>query len=95
MTQERNRVSLNAEVIEELTKDLENSCIKVDEDSMVNVSSDMNMETTNVADKWDIVDAQRTNNESNNAQNTDLLEDVDEELLKDREINLTEAEKEV
>lgn len=82
------RLQSNEEVIEELTRDLESSCIKVDESTR----------SKNIAsDSWDILD--KKNNESNdnnddNAQSTDLSEDALEDLLKERDLSLTEPEKE-
>lgn len=90
------KLQSNEEVIEELTRDLESSCIRVDENSTENIPSDANTKTRDIKDgSWDVIDAEQNESNNDSAQNTDLLEDVDEELLKDREVNLTEAEKEV
>ncbi|KYM96268.1 PREDICTED: tetratricopeptide repeat protein 1 [Cyphomyrmex costatus] len=74
----------NEEVIEELTKDLESSCIRVDD------SSDANARAKD--DQWDVVDKECNEDSNDNAQN--IEEDVDEELLKDRDLLLTESEQE-
>lgn len=82
----------NEEIIEELTKDLESSCVDDRVGFRVDDSSDK--DTTEGRDQWDIVDEER--NEDSKAQNTDVpLEDVDEDLLKDRDLLLTESEQEV
>lgn len=84
-TDKSERLQSNEEVIEELTRDLENSCIKPNEST----------KSRNVAD--DSWDADKEHNEGNNdnAQSTDPSEDVDEDFLKDRDLLLTEAEQEV
>lgn len=47
-------------------------------------------------DPWDVVDKERKEGGDDNAQNTDVpSEDVDEVLLKDRDLLLTESEQEV
>lgn len=87
------KLQSNEEVIEELTRDLENSCIEGDESLAQNITSDVETNNKNLTDDlWDIIDKEHDGNIS--VQNTDLLEDTDEEL-KDREINLTEVEKKV
>ncbi|XP_070154592.1 tetratricopeptide repeat protein 1 [Polyergus mexicanus] len=79
------KLQSNEEVIEELTQDLESSCIKMDE----------NTESRNRAgDLWDIVDEKPNESNGDNAQNTDLSEDAIEDLLKDRDLLLTETERE-
>ncbi|XP_032675597.1 tetratricopeptide repeat protein 1 [Odontomachus brunneus] len=89
------KLQSNEEVIKEITKDLENSCLNSDKNTAENITSNLDTNNTNVtADSWDITDKEHDGSNSNNTQNTDVLEDVDEELLKDREINLTETEKE-
>lgn len=90
------KLQSNEEVIEELTRDLESSCLNSDKNTAQNITSNLDTNNTNViADSWDITGKEHDGSNSNNAQSTDALEDVDEELLRDREINLTEAEKEV
>jgi len=83
------RVQSNEEVIEELTKDLESSCIRVDDSSDANARP----KDTVDGDSWDVVDKECNNDSNDNAQNTE--DDVDEELLKDRDLLLTESEQEV
>ncbi|KAG5317636.1 TTC1 protein, partial [Pseudoatta argentina] len=78
------RLQSNEEVIEELTKYLESSCIRVDD------SSDANARAK--GDSWDVVDKECNEDSNDNAQN--IEEDVDEELLKDRDLLLTESEQE-
>lgn len=92
---ESQRLQSNEEVIEELTRDLESSCVKADESLAQNVTSDLCINNRNVTgDSWDIIDKEDDRSNSNNIQNINL-EDVDEEFLKDREINLSEEEKKV
>jgi len=79
------RLQSNEEVIEELTKDLESSCIRVDN------SSDTNARAK--GDPWDIVNKECKEDSNDNVQN--IEEDVNEELLKDRDLLLTESEQEV
>lgn len=75
------RLQSNEEVIEELTRDLESSCVRADGDAK------------SKGDPWDVVDKEGGDE---SAQNTDVpTEDVDEELLKDRDLLLTESEQEV
>ncbi|XP_014488516.1 PREDICTED: tetratricopeptide repeat protein 1 [Dinoponera quadriceps] len=88
------KLQSNEEVIEELTRDLESSCIEADKNSVQNFTSDADTNNSNVtSDSWDVINKEHNGNNSNNAQSTDFLEDIDEELLKDREVDLTEAEK--
>lgn len=80
------KLQSNEEVIEELTRGLESSFIKMDEST----------KSGNIAgDSWDIVDEEPNEGNDDNAQNTDLSEDAIEDLLKDRDLLLTEAEQEV
>lgn len=84
-TDKSERLQSNEEVIEELTRDLESSCIKPNEST----------KSRNVADdSWD-VDKEHNEGNDDNAQSTDPSEDVDEDFLKDRDLLLTEAEQEV
>lgn len=77
------RLQSNEEVIEELTRDLESSCVRADGD------------VKSKGDPWDVVDKERKEGGDDNAQNTDVpSEDVDEVLLKDRDLLLTESEQE-
>lgn len=88
------KLQSNEEVIEELTKDLESSCIRVDENS-TNVPSKTDMKSRDLAgDSWDITDKEHNEDNEDNAQSTDFAEDIEEEL-KDRDLLLTESEKEV
>lgn len=87
------KLQSNEEVIEELTKDLESSCIRVNENSTESTSSNTDAETRNTtSDSWDVIDQENSKISEDNAQDTEIL---DEESLKDRDVNLTEAEKEV
>lgn len=90
------RLQSNEEVIEELTKDLESSCVREGGDqkedgSSVTRSKDARLD----GDSWDVLDKERNEDSDDNAQNTEPLEDVDEVLLKDRDLSLTESEQEV
>ncbi|XP_076179884.1 tetratricopeptide repeat domain 1 [Ptiloglossa arizonensis] len=78
----------NEEIIEELTKDLESSCTRVNEDSVSNDNVKSNAEKNNPSND--------TECKTQGAQNDkDIPKDfVDEELLKDREFDLSESEKE-
>lgn len=89
----------NEQIIEELTKDLESSCIKVDENS---ASKDCNAESTvnssNLADDPCklVTDDSDDDAKHKTTDKHDVPNDfVDEELLKDREVGLSESEKEV
>ncbi|XP_029157109.1 tetratricopeptide repeat protein 1 [Nylanderia fulva] len=84
-TDKSGRLQSNEEVIEELTRDLESSCINANEST-----KSRNVES----DSWDILDKEHNEGEDDDAQNTDPSEDVDEDLLKDRDLLLTEAEQE-
>jgi len=83
------RFQSNEEVIEELTKDLESSCIRADDSSDANARS----KNTIGGDSWDVMDKECNKDSNDNAQDTE--KDVDEELLKDRDLLLTESEQEV
>lgn len=86
------RLQSNEEVIEELTRDLESSCVRADSDR----PSDANARSKD--DSWDIVDKECDESGDDNAHIYDTnvpSEDVDEELLKDRDLLLTESEQEV
>ncbi|TGZ50077.1 Tetratricopeptide repeat protein 1 [Temnothorax longispinosus] len=88
----------NEEVVEELTRDLEGSCIQSDGDRAADCSSKKNARSKGTVggNAWDIVDEER-NEDDDNAQDADSppSEDVDEVLLKDRDLLLTESEQEV
>lgn len=91
----------NEEIIEELTKDLESSCIKVDCDSSTKDNeAETNVQSVNsAADSCEYhgANAESTTESKDkvDAQTTDHPNDyVDEELLKDRELSLSDAEKE-
>jgi len=77
------RLQSNDEVIQELTTDLEGSCIR-DED----------VNTRNGSNSWDITDSEQ-NEINDNAQETAPSDDIDEEFLKDRDLSLSEDELEV
>lgn len=84
------RVQSNEEVIEELTRDLEGSCVREDR------PSDKKARSKDAGDSWDVVDEERDGSNDDNAQDTDQpAEDVDEVLLKDRDLLLSESELEV
>lgn len=86
------KLQSNEEVIEELTKDLESSCIKVDENSSDDVLSKTDANSRDpTGDSWNVTDEEHN---EDNAQSTDFVEDIEEEL-KDRDLLLTESEKEV
>lgn len=91
----------NEEIIEELTKDLENSCIKENDNyttSNDNIQESKNDNLSNVCnerikrnsddddDNWETKCKGDANHEKDN---------MDEEILKEREQNLSEEEKEV
>lgn len=95
MDKQPQKLQSNEEVIEELTRDLKSSYSNVNKDTAQNITSDIGVNRNITADSWDVIDKEHEESDSNDAQSTDFLEDIDEELLKDREINLTEAEKEV
>ncbi|XP_078036731.1 tetratricopeptide repeat domain 1 [Augochlora pura] len=92
-------VKTNKEIIEELTKDLESSCIRAD---------DTDTSTKSDASNGDLPTEIGTHEEDTNVENEDSCKAeaphesdadpprdfVDEVLLKDREIGLTEDEKE-
>lgn len=73
----------NEEVIEELTRDLKSSYIKVDEDAESKNTTD---------DSWDVLDKEQGNDSAQDAEPSD---DAIEDLLKDRDLSLSEAEQEV
>ncbi|XP_076249778.1 tetratricopeptide repeat domain 1 [Calliopsis andreniformis] len=89
----------NEEIIEELTKDLENSCIKIDEKCTSNDNNTQSStESCNLSD--DSCERVKESSdddkcETQDAKNVNISADlVDEELLKDREVTLSESEKE-
>lgn len=102
-------IKTNEQIIEELTKDLKSSCIKVDEDCIV--SNDDTAGSTTV--KGNIPSGEsckntKTNSEKNGkSENRDDDDDdnndlashardvTDEDALKDRDLTLSESEKEV
>lgn len=83
----------NEQIIEELTKDLESSCIKVDEKS---ASNDDGAEST--LNSGSLEDSTRKVTEigdDETERDTNVPKDfVDEDSLKDRELTLSESEKE-
>ncbi|XP_043250402.1 tetratricopeptide repeat protein 1 [Colletes gigas] len=90
----------NEEIIEELTKDLESSCNREDENSVSNDNNaKSNVKRSNLSNDFCEQVGENsytdTNPKTQNAEKTDLPSDfVDEELLKDRELGLSESEKE-
>ncbi|KAL6262628.1 hypothetical protein P5V15_005421 [Pogonomyrmex californicus] len=92
-TNDKSQIQSNEEVIGELTRDLESSCIRENGDQRVDGASDADARSRGVLenDSWDVVDKEDNDDQ---AQNTDLVEDVDEDLLKDRDLLLTESEQE-
>lgn len=77
------RLQSNEEVIEELTRDLESSCVRADDAADARSKGD---------NSWDVVDKECNEDGNDNARSTE--EDVDEVLLKDRDLLLTESEQE-
>lgn len=83
----------NEQIIEELTKDLESSCIKVDEKSASNDGAGSTLNSGNLKDSDPEVVTESGDDESE--CDTNVPKDfVDEESLKDRELTLSESEKE-
>ena len=88
----------NEEIIEELTKDLETSCLngkdgKSKEKVVMENCSDNDEPWENAGKEPD--EEYETAEESKTPENDIDQDSSDEELLKDRDSNLTEAEKEV
>ncbi|XP_076625056.1 tetratricopeptide repeat domain 1 [Colletes latitarsis] len=90
----------NEEIIEELTKDLESSCSREDKNTVSNDNNaKSNVKRSNLSNDFCEQVGENsytdTNPKTQNAEKTDLPSDfVDEELLKDRELGLSESEKE-
>lgn len=90
----------NEQIIEELTKDLESSCIRVDDDTASNDIVGDSVASGDLSDNY----CERVRTNGDNADrcemegkgDTNLPKDfVDEDTLKDRELTLSEDEKEV
>ncbi|KAG7190652.1 hypothetical protein KM043_006734 [Ampulex compressa] len=96
------KVQSNEEVVEELVKDLESSCV-VDKDGLSkaeDTDSDVR-KSISTDDPWEPVGGERGDNEGDDAKGSINEEEknrsddfVDEEALKEREERLSEAEKE-
>ncbi|XP_047352968.1 tetratricopeptide repeat protein 1 [Vespa velutina] len=94
-------VKTNEEIIEELTKDLESSCIKEDEISMAKEiqyqSSERNKNNFSEEPLKDIINNDDPDNNEKN-DNADCKkaagDSIDEKFLEERDKNLSEAEKE-
>lgn len=100
MDEKSERLKTNEEIIEELTKDLESSCIKendnyttsndnIQESKNGNLSNDCNeriKRNSNNDDNWET----KCKGDANHGK-----DNMDEEILKEREQNLSEEEKEV
>lgn len=99
MDDKSERLKTNEEIIEELTKDLESSCIKENDNYTTskddiqkskngNLSNDCNerIKRNSDDDNWETKCKGDANHEKDN---------MDEEILKEREQNLSEEEKEV
>lgn len=83
------RVQSNEEIIEELTKDLETSCIKSDVESGTNETKQEKGRGDN--DPWEDIEHDRS---ESTEKIHEIPEDfVDEEALKDREVGLMDEEK--
>lgn len=87
----------NEEIIEELTKDLKSSCM--DEDGAKSDKKENSESMSNKDDPWENIgkdpDEEKKNGEVDTAQDVIDEDFSDEEELKDRDLNLTEDEKEV
>ncbi|XP_053984797.1 tetratricopeptide repeat protein 1 [Hylaeus anthracinus] len=90
----------NEEIIEELTRDLESSCRSADETSLSNDNNaKSNVKRSNLPDDFCEQVGENSDNDTKckiqDTHTTDFPRDfVDEELLKDRELTLSESEKE-
>lgn len=86
----------NEEIIEELTKDLKSSCM--DEDGAKSDKKENSESMSNKDDPWENIgkdpDEEKKNGEVDTAQDVIDEDFSDEEELKDRDLNLTEDEKE-
>ncbi|XP_076765303.1 tetratricopeptide repeat domain 1 [Xylocopa sonorina] len=91
----------NEQIIEELTKDLESSCIRIDENysaSNVSTAKSKAVRTSNQLDNSNEHVEISSGNEERETEDEYAgdrsTEFIDEELLKDRELNLSESDKE-
>lgn len=93
MDSKQENLKSNKEIVDELTKDLENSCIKTDENSIPKDSNaNESVEGGSLTDDpWESIGKDPDKKADDANLPTDF---VDEELLKDRELNLSEEEKE-
>ncbi|KAL0105114.1 hypothetical protein PUN28_016637 [Cardiocondyla obscurior] len=88
---ESQKIQSNEEVIEELTKDLESSCVRTDDEQKANCSSDARGRSKGDGDAWDVENEEHKKDDD--SQDVDQpLDDIDEVLLKDRDLLLTESE---
>lgn len=89
----------NEEIIEELTRDLNTTRLKTDE--IESESEAQLQENRDKSDPWENIgkeepDEGNGNGEANETPKNDIDEDLsDEESLKDRDLNLTDGEKEI
>lgn len=83
------------EVVEELTKDLESSCIRIGESSVSNDNTKSRINSCEPVEP-DSDDDNDINSKTESARDANVPKDfVDEESLKDREVTLSESEKQV
>ena len=83
------------EVVEELTKDLESSCIRIGESSVSNDNTKSRIDSCESVEP-NSDDDNDINSKTDSARDANAPKDfVDEESLKDREVTLSESEKQV
>lgn len=84
----------NEEIIADLTKDLEDSCIK--DDPSTSVESSKTKDESHAEDESELKPSSKIDDKSDAKTSESPNEfDIDEERLKDRELELTEDEKQV
>lgn len=99
MEDKNSKIASNKEIIEELTKDLEEACLKDDSKDTGQIIDDQDDKFFDVKDnlsEWEKNDDENLEYfDSVDEHKSDVEVDVDEVALKDREINLSDEEKQV
>lgn len=90
MDKDKDSIPSNEAIIDELTKDLETSCIRAEENDKSNQGAGLDNTESNLGSKDHDSDS-----EDKCGAKPPEKDFVDEERLKDREIDLTDEEKEV
>lgn len=98
MEEEKSKIPSNEEIIEEITKDLENTCVKNESKDQKQINEDQDDQFYDVQDNFNEFNKHDDENleyfDSVDEHKPELnIDNIDEEALKVREVNLSDDEK--